>query len=196
MLGFRMKMLGFWNKASLPLMFRYQATVLIVLYSTTDIVVSYPATDDIVVSCSLWFVTIVEPMSFAATAATLQPNGLRNDTTPPLVSTLFYLMTNLLRIEPCGREPCQEINNLIFLTNIDKCRGHLKKEVESPIIAFLPDAITFSDGKPTSETSELNPEDVTARLEDLEVEIDTLHADTEDKELLISELQDSLAAAE
>ncbi|GKF26302.1 hypothetical protein Tco_0082196, partial [Tanacetum coccineum] len=47
-----------------------------------------------------------------------------------------------------------------------------------------------------SETSELNPEDVTARLEDLEVEIDTLHADTEDKELLISELQDSLAATE
>ncbi|GKF34501.1 hypothetical protein Tco_0107701, partial [Tanacetum coccineum] len=41
----------------------------------------------------------------------------------------------------------------------------------------------------------LNPEDVTTRLDDLEVEIDTLHADTEDKELLISELQDSLAAA-
>ncbi|GJZ42100.1 putative ribonuclease H-like domain-containing protein [Tanacetum coccineum] len=58
------------------------------------------------------------------------------------------------------------------------------------------DATTFSDGKPASETSELNPEDVTARLEDIEVEIDTLHADTEDKELLISELQDSLAAAE
>ncbi|GKC57618.1 hypothetical protein Tco_1085216 [Tanacetum coccineum] len=83
-------------------MFRDQATVLTVLYSTTDIVVSYPATDDIVVSCSLWSVTIVEPMSFAAAAATLQPNGLRNDTTPPLVSTLFYPMTNLLRIEPCG----------------------------------------------------------------------------------------------
>ncbi|GJT40204.1 hypothetical protein Tco_0940069 [Tanacetum coccineum] len=48
----------------------------------------------------------------------------------------------------------------------------------------------------TSETSELNLEDVMARLEDLEVEIDTLHVDTEDKELLISELQDSLAAAE
>ncbi|GKC43587.1 hypothetical protein Tco_1061309 [Tanacetum coccineum] len=61
---------------------------------------------------------------------------------------------------------------------------------------FYPDATTFSDGKPASETSELNPEDVTARLEDIEVEIDTLHADTEDKELLISELQDSLAAAE
>ncbi|GKC74797.1 hypothetical protein Tco_1120680, partial [Tanacetum coccineum] len=57
-------------------------------------------------------------------------------------------------------------------------------------------ATTFSNGKPTSETSELNPEDVTARLEDIEVEIDTLHADTEDKELLISEFQDSLAAAE
>ncbi|GJT74381.1 hypothetical protein Tco_1041106 [Tanacetum coccineum] len=47
-----------------------------------------------------------------------------------------------------------------------------------------------------SETSELNPEDVTARLGDIEVEIDTLRADTEDKELLISELQGSLAAAE
>ncbi|GJX69350.1 hypothetical protein Tco_0305077 [Tanacetum coccineum] len=35
-----------------------------------------------------------------------------------------------------------------------------------------------------------------ARLEDLEVEIDTLHVDTDDKELLISELQDSLAATE
>ncbi|GKA23925.1 hypothetical protein Tco_0709958, partial [Tanacetum coccineum] len=41
-----------------------------------------------------------------------------------------------------------------------------------------------------------NTRDVTARLEDIEVEIDTLRADTEDKELLISELQDSLAAAE
>ncbi|GKA69058.1 hypothetical protein Tco_0775122 [Tanacetum coccineum] len=56
--------------------------------------------------------------------------------------------------------------------------------------------ITFSNGKPAFETSELNPEDVTARLEDLEVEVDTLHADIEDKELLISELQDILAAAE
>ncbi|GJY22982.1 hypothetical protein Tco_0396640 [Tanacetum coccineum] len=56
--------------------------------------------------------------------------------------------------------------------------------------------ITFSDSKPASETSELNPEDVTARLEDLEVKIDTLYADTEDKELLISKLQDSLTAAE
>ncbi|GKA12086.1 hypothetical protein Tco_0691632 [Tanacetum coccineum] len=66
----------------------------------------------------------------------------------------------------------------------------------SPSSPFYPDATTFSDGKLASETSELNPEDVTARLEDIEVEIDTLRVDTEDKELLISELQDSLAAAE
>ncbi|GKD23645.1 hypothetical protein Tco_1225348 [Tanacetum coccineum] len=69
-----------------------------------------------------------------------------------------------------GRERSQEINNL--------------------------NATTFSDGIPASKASELNPEDVTARLEDLEVEVDTLHADTEDKELLIAELQDSIAAAE
>ncbi|GKF14805.1 hypothetical protein Tco_0056267, partial [Tanacetum coccineum] len=36
----------------------------------------------------------------------------------------------------------------------------------------------------------------TVRLEDIEVEIDTLHADREDKEVLISKLQDSLAASE
>ncbi|GJZ51196.1 hypothetical protein Tco_0605711 [Tanacetum coccineum] len=71
-----------------------------------------------------------------------------------------------------------------------------KRLDSSPSLPFYPDATTFSDGKPASETSELNPEDVTARLEDIEVEIDTLRADTEDKELLISELQDSLAAAE
>ncbi|GJY46545.1 hypothetical protein Tco_0435608 [Tanacetum coccineum] len=59
-----------------------------------------------------------------------------------------------------------------------------------------PDTTTFSNGKPASETPELNSEDVTTRLEDMEVEINTLHADAEDKELLISELQDSLAVAE
>ncbi|GJV27935.1 hypothetical protein Tco_1384383 [Tanacetum coccineum] len=90
-------MLGFLEQGLAAIEFRDQATVLTVLYSTTDIVVSYPATDDIVVSCSLWFVTIVEPMSFAAAAATLQSNGLRNDTTPPLVLTLFYPMTNLFK---------------------------------------------------------------------------------------------------
>ncbi|GKB98249.1 hypothetical protein Tco_0984386 [Tanacetum coccineum] len=74
--------------------------------------------------------------------------------------------------------------------------GPSRKRSRSPSSPFYPDATTFSNGKPASETSELNPEDVTARLEDIQVEIDTLHADTIDKELLISELQDSLAAAE
>ncbi|GJY98494.1 transposase, Tc1-like protein [Tanacetum coccineum] len=76
-------------------------------------------------------------------------------------------------------------------TNLEK-----RRRSRSPSTPSYPDATTFSDGKPASETPELNPEDVTARLEDMEVEIDTLHADAEDKELLISELQDSLATAE
>ncbi|GJX09518.1 hypothetical protein Tco_0199377 [Tanacetum coccineum] len=95
-----------------------------------------------------------------------------------------------------GREHSQEINNLSVPALISQTPGPSRKRSKSPSSPFFPDAITFSDGKPASETSELNPEDMTARLEDLEVEIDTLHADTEDKELLISELQDSLAAAE
>ncbi|GKB34765.1 hypothetical protein Tco_0879707 [Tanacetum coccineum] len=66
----------------------------------------------------------------------------------------------------------------------------------SPSSPFYPDTPIFSDGEPTFESPKLNPEDVTARLEDIEVEIDNLHVDSEDKELLISELQDSLAAAE
>ncbi|GJW95654.1 hypothetical protein Tco_0175326 [Tanacetum coccineum] len=74
--------------------------------------------------------------------------------------------------------------------------GPSRKRSRSPSSLFFLDVITFSNGKPTFETSELNPEDVTVRLEDLEVEIDTLHADAKDKELLISKLQDSLAAAE
>ncbi|GKE16390.1 hypothetical protein Tco_1423967 [Tanacetum coccineum] len=66
----------------------------------------------------------------------------------------------------------------------------------SPSSSSYPDATTFSNGKPASETPDNNPEDVTARPDDMEVEIDTFHADAEDKELLISELQDSLAVAE
>ncbi|GJU63895.1 hypothetical protein Tco_1245730 [Tanacetum coccineum] len=95
-----------------------------------------------------------------------------------------------------GREHSQEINNLNVPALISQASGPSQKRTRSPSSPFFPDAIIFSDGKPASETSELNPEDVTARLEDLEVEIDTLHVDTEDKELLISKLQDSLAAAE
>nr|GFA52053.1 hypothetical protein [Tanacetum cinerariifolium]GFA53254.1 hypothetical protein [Tanacetum cinerariifolium] len=56
---------------------------------------------------------------------------------------------------------------------------------------------TTTHGKPTtSELPKLNPEDLTARLEDIEVNIDTLHANRKDKEVLIFELQDSLAALE
>ncbi|GJR21478.1 hypothetical protein Tco_0970005 [Tanacetum coccineum] len=95
-----------------------------------------------------------------------------------------------------GRELSHEINNHSVPTLISQAPGPSRKRSRSPSSPFYPDATTFSDGKPASETSELNPEDVTARLEDIEVEIDTLRADTEDKELLISELQDSLAAAE
>ncbi|GKA49564.1 hypothetical protein Tco_0742637 [Tanacetum coccineum] len=74
--------------------------------------------------------------------------------------------------------------------------GPSRKRSRSPSSPFYPDTPIFSDGEPTSESPELNPEDVTARLEDIEVEVDTLHTDSEDKELLIFELHDSLAAAE
>ncbi|GJW50930.1 hypothetical protein Tco_0092281 [Tanacetum coccineum] len=93
-----------------------------------------------------------------------------------------------------GRELSQEINNHNIPILISP--GPSRKRSRSPSSPFYPNATTFSDGKPASETSELNPEDATARLEDIKVEIGTLHADTEDKELLISELQVSLAAAE
>ncbi|GJW62327.1 hypothetical protein Tco_0111662 [Tanacetum coccineum] len=95
-----------------------------------------------------------------------------------------------------GHEHSQEINNLSVPALTSQAPGPSQKRSRSSSSPFFPDTISFSDCKPTSETSELNPEDVTARLEDLEIEIDTLHADTEDKELLIFELQDSLAAAE
>ncbi|GJY50072.1 hypothetical protein Tco_0440028 [Tanacetum coccineum] len=94
------------------------------------------------------------------------------------------------------RELSQEINNNSVPILISQAPGPSRKRSRSPSTPSYPDATTFSDGKPASETPELNPEDVTARLEDMEVEIDTLHADAEDKELLISELQDSLATAE
>ncbi|GJS67428.1 hypothetical protein Tco_0681992 [Tanacetum coccineum] len=97
---------------------------------------------------------------------------------------------------PRGRELSQEINNHSVLTLISQAPGPSRNRIRSPSTPSYPYATTFSDGKPASETPELNPEDVTARLEDMEVEIDTLHADAEDKELLISELQDSLATAE
>ncbi|GJV51194.1 hypothetical protein Tco_1446935 [Tanacetum coccineum] len=87
-----------------------------------------------------------------------------------------------------GHELSQEINNHGIPTLISQAPGPSRKRNRSPSFPFYPDATTFSNGKPAFETSELNPEDVTARLKDIEVEIDTLHADIEDKELLISEL--------
>nr|GEW36007.1 ribonuclease H-like domain-containing protein [Tanacetum cinerariifolium] len=75
--------------------------------------------------------------------------------------------------------------------------GPSRKRSRSSSSPSYSDATTFSDGEPaTSESPERNPEYLIARLEDIEVEIDTLHADREDKEVLISKLQDSLAALE
>ncbi|GKE45959.1 hypothetical protein Tco_1473243 [Tanacetum coccineum] len=95
-----------------------------------------------------------------------------------------------------GRELSHEIINRRVPTLISQAPGPSRKRSRSPSSPFFLDATTFSDGKPASKSSGLNPEDVTARPEDIEVEIDTLRADTKDKELLISELQDSLTAAE
>ncbi|GJZ14867.1 hypothetical protein Tco_0550544 [Tanacetum coccineum] len=106
------------------------------------------------------------------------------------------LVSEPLGYRELGRELFQEINNHSVPTLISQIPGPSRKRSRSPSLPFYPDATTFSNGKPASKTSELNPEDVTAKLEDIEVEIDTLHADTEEKELLLSELQDSLTAAE
>ncbi|GJR01884.1 hypothetical protein Tco_0524868 [Tanacetum coccineum] len=82
-------------------------------------------------------------------------------------------------------------------TELELAPGPSRKRSRSPSSPSYPDATTFSDGEPAvSESPELNLEDLTARLEDIKVEIDTLHANREDKEVLISELQDSFVAAE
>ncbi|GKB56109.1 hypothetical protein Tco_0912295 [Tanacetum coccineum] len=59
------------------------------------------------------------------------------------------------------REHSQEINNLSVPALISQAPGPSRKRSRSPSSPFLPDAITFSNGQI------LNPEDVTARLEDL-----------------------------
>nr|GEV18126.1 hypothetical protein [Tanacetum cinerariifolium] len=82
-------------------------------------------------------------------------------------------------------------------TELELELGTSQKRSRSSSSPSYSDATTFSDGEPTaSESPELNPEDLTSRLEDIKVEIDTLHADKEDKEVPISKLQDSLAASE
>ncbi|GKE74822.1 hypothetical protein Tco_1536863 [Tanacetum coccineum] len=84
----------------------------------------------------------------------------------------------------------------IQLVLASQAPGPSRKRSRSPSSPSYRDTPIFSDGEPTSRSPELNPEDVTARLEDIKVEIYTLHADSEDKELLIYELQDCLAAVE
>ncbi|GJZ03212.1 hypothetical protein Tco_0521173 [Tanacetum coccineum] len=120
----------------------------------------------------------------------------QEDSSPPKPSPQSIPELELTLTPAIGRELSQEINNHSVPTLISQAPGSSRKRSRSLSMPSYPDATTFSDGKPVSETPVLNPEDVTAILEDMEVEIDTLHADAEDKELLISELQDSLAAAE
>nr|GEV22662.1 hypothetical protein [Tanacetum cinerariifolium] len=56
-----------------------------------------------------------------------------------------------------------------------------RKKSRSPSSPSYPNATTFLDGESAaSESPELNPEDLIARQEDIEVEIDTLHANRED----------------
>ncbi|GJX24089.1 hypothetical protein Tco_0228534 [Tanacetum coccineum] len=129
---------------------------------------------------------------------------LRQEVTNPLIQSSAAVdleCVDILVSEPLGyreleREHSQEINNLSIPALTLQALGPSQKRSRSPSSPFFPNDTTFSNDKPASEASELNPEDVTARLEDLEVEVDTLHVDTEDKELLIAELQDSIAAAE
>ncbi|GJV17905.1 hypothetical protein Tco_1363228 [Tanacetum coccineum] len=61
-----------------------------------------------------------------------------------------------------GRELSQEINNHSVPTLISQAPRPSQKRSRSPSKPSYPDATTFSDGKPASETPELNPEDVTA----------------------------------
>nr|GEV12987.1 hypothetical protein [Tanacetum cinerariifolium]GEW76035.1 hypothetical protein [Tanacetum cinerariifolium] len=82
-------------------------------------------------------------------------------------------------------------------TELELAPGPSRKRSRSPSSPFYPDATAFSDGEPAaSESPDLNPEGLTAKLEDIKVEIDNFHADREDKEVLISKLQDSLCLRE
>ncbi|GKC52908.1 hypothetical protein Tco_1075653 [Tanacetum coccineum] len=59
-----------------------------------------------------------------------------------------------------GHELSYEINNHSAPTLISQALGPSRKRSRSPSSPFYPDATAFSDGKPASETPELNPEDV------------------------------------
>ncbi|GKC36815.1 hypothetical protein Tco_1049199, partial [Tanacetum coccineum] len=118
----------------------------------------------------------------------------------PTSQAIPLLNVELALTSTTTREPSLEtwlLKDHSVRTELELAPGPSRKRSRSPLLPSYPDATTFSDGElRASESPELNPEDLTARLEDIDVEIDTLHADREDKEVLISELQDSLAAAE
>ncbi|GJY63210.1 hypothetical protein Tco_0464670, partial [Tanacetum coccineum] len=84
------------------------------------------------------------------------------------IPDLVFRYSELTLTPTTGRELSQEINNHSVPTLILQIPGPSRKRSRSPSFPFYPDATTFSNGKPASETSELNPEDVTARLEDIE----------------------------
>ncbi|GJR17041.1 hypothetical protein Tco_0965568 [Tanacetum coccineum] len=153
---------------------------------------------------------MVETHEVAAVAIiSVKPNELRNDTTIPLVSILFYPVINMIRIKPYVSDGMLVIHACVCKEGRRKLNGRIQ-EMSQSLSSNVPDnspeqeatmghSIPRRLDSPTSQTIRdiiTQPRRVTARLEDLEVEIDTLHADTEDKELLISELQDSLVTAE
>nr|GFB65627.1 hypothetical protein [Tanacetum cinerariifolium] len=118
----------------------------------------------------------------------------------PTSQAIPLLYVELALTSTTTREPSLEtwlLKDHSVCIELELAPGPSRKRYRSPSSPSYPDATTFSDGvQAASESSELNPEDLTARLEDIEVEIDTLHADREDKEVLISEVQDSLVASE
>ncbi|GJW49814.1 hypothetical protein Tco_0091165 [Tanacetum coccineum] len=59
----------------------------------------------------------------------------------------------LILTPAAGRELSQEINNHSVPTLISQAPGPSRKRSRSPSSPFYPNAITFSDGKPASETS-------------------------------------------
>ncbi|GKA80285.1 hypothetical protein Tco_0786881 [Tanacetum coccineum] len=84
----------------------------------------------------------------------------------------------------------------ILLLREDLSRN-LELTESKPIVPADSSSSIPADNVPAGSSSSIPADYVSAgHCEILTVEIDTLHADTEDKELLISELQDSLAAAE
>ncbi|GJS86439.1 hypothetical protein Tco_0769075 [Tanacetum coccineum] len=86
-----------------------------------------------------------------------------------------------------GRELSHEINNHSAPTLISQAPGPSRKRSRSPSSPFYPDATTFSDGKPASETSELNPEDVTRGHRENEISLLQIRVDdAENRRVLVN----------